>query len=558
MIALTWDDGPDARTLDLAAWLAKNRVSATFFVVGSWMNGLSDDPGDGEHVLATGYEQIPILGDLVALGHRLGNHTLHHMRLRASAGTARIDHELRANQQNLDPFLTNELRLFRAPGGGWGDMARTIVDRDPYLATMVGPIAWDIDRKDWDGSLACRDPANASECEPAAPGHALRKKASVVAARYVAAIEGAGHGIVLLHDRVGHVGSPYGLALAQALVPQLAARGFVFAAPVLRFSALTVRHPGTFGDLSSADAWSGASLRAGDVNGDGRADLCGHTPAGLRCAISVAANHGDGRMPKTIFRAPIRAAAHLRDAATAGSGAIHLADITGDGLDDVCVATLAGIACAVSNAAGELGPLRAWTVPPIRDDSNAVVSFADVDGDGRADACNLRANEIACAHNNGTTFDAARTWLASPQGIDAATLQLADVDGDGRSDLCGRGARGLACAISNGRGFTKLVAWANAADFGAGTIASSLRFGDLNGDGRDDVCALVSGALACAFSTGKSFTRSTTWITKTAIAEQGWSREELASTIQLADVNGDGRADLCGRGRDGIVCGLAP
>ena len=99
---------------------------------------------------------------------------------------------------------------------------------------------------------------------------------------------------------------------------------------------------------------------------------------------------------------------------------------------------------------------------------------------------------------------------------------------------------------------------ANAADFGAGTIASSLRFGDLNGDGRDDVCALVSGALACAFSTGKSFTRSTTWITKTAIAEQGWSREELASTIQLADVNGDGRADLCGRGRDGIVCGLAP
>ena len=36
----------------------------------------------------------------------------------------------------------------------------------------------------------------------------------------------------------------------------------------------------------------------------------------------------------------------------------------------------------------------------------------------------------------------------------------------------------------------------------------------------------------------------------------GWSA--YAGSIQLVDVNGDGRADLCGRGPDGLVCSLAP
>jgi peptidoglycan/xylan/chitin deacetylase (PgdA/CDA1 family) len=47
VIALTWDDGPDASTLHLASYLKRHRISATFFVVSSWIDGLSDDPGDG-------------------------------------------------------------------------------------------------------------------------------------------------------------------------------------------------------------------------------------------------------------------------------------------------------------------------------------------------------------------------------------------------------------------------------------------------------------------------------------------------------------------------------
>jgi peptidoglycan/xylan/chitin deacetylase (PgdA/CDA1 family) len=560
VIALTWDDGPDANTLELAGYLKRRRISATFFVVSSWVDGLSDDPGDGKGVFVSGYAFLPILGDLVGLGHRVANHTLHHVVLRESVGTRTVDRELRENQQNLDPFLTNELRLFRAPGGGWGSFAAGIVDGDPYLGRMVGPIAWDIDRKDWDESLHCRGPRGIFECERAGPGGALRMKPSVVAARYVSSIESAGHGIVLLHDRVGHVGSTYGLDVAQAMIPQLEARGFVFAAPVLRFSPPVVRHHEA--DVSDAHRWDPSTVRIGDVNGDGREDVCGKGALGITCAVSVQSTAiGDDRIPRTVFRA-VHTTARTTAPSVAPAGAIHLADITGDGQADVCIAASDGIACAASNVVGELGAFRSWS----QDDHAASFRFADVDGDGKADACRRTATGIACAKNLGRRFDAARSWLADMTDARgwadaryASTIQLADVDGDGRADVCGRGPSGLVCALSNGKGFGKIERWSAASDFGDGAI----RFGDLNGDGRDDVCGTGpgpgdSGAVVCAFSTAHGFTRATVWLDADGVRAQGWNRPELAATLQLGDVNGDGRADLCGRAEHGVACALAP
>ena len=543
VIALTWDDGPDANTLQLASYLKSHRISATFFVVSSWVEGLSDDPGAGKGVFQSGYEFLPILGDLVELGHRVANHTLHHVVLRESVGAETVDRELRENQQNLDRFLTNELRLFRTPGGGWGSFAQGIVDKDPYLGRMVGPIAWDVDRKDWDESLHCRGPRGIFECERLGPGGALRMKPSVVAARYVASIESAGHGIVLLHDRVGHVGSTYGLEVAQAMIPQLEARGFVFAAPVLRFSPLVVRRHEA--EISEAHAhWDASSLGIGDVNGDGREDACGRDAIGVSCAISVQSASSDGeRMPRTVFRS----VATGREGSGEKAGALHLADVTGDGRADVCVAGPDGIACAASNVVGELGEFRSWS----QDDHAAAMRFADVDGDGRADACSRTSTGIACARNSGRRFEPARSWLADMTDARgwrdakfASTVQLADVDGDGRADVCGRGPNGLVCALSTGKGFGRLEKWSSAAELAEG----ALHFGDLNGDGRDDVCGQTREGILCAFSTARGFTRPTLWIALPADV----------TDVHLGDVSGDGRADLCARTTEGLACALAP
>jgi hypothetical protein len=222
----------------------------------------------------------------------------------------------------------------------------------------------------------------------------------------------------------------------------------------------------------------------------------------------------------------------------------------------VCIDAADGVACAASNARGELGAFRFWS----RSGLPGSLRFADVDGDGKADACSATAFGITCARNLGGRFDAARPWLVD--AIDArgmadvrfaSSMQLADVDGDGRADACGRGSTGVVCALSTGKAFAKVERWSTSPDFAAG----HLRFGDLNGDGRDDVCGPAHEGIVCALSTARGFTRATVWLTAELTGASG-GRLELDETTQLGDVNGDGRADLCTRSAEGVSCALAP
>jgi peptidoglycan/xylan/chitin deacetylase (PgdA/CDA1 family) len=319
VIALTWDDGPDTDTLELARYLKRQRVSATFFVVDAWIDGVSSDPGWGTHVFETGHGSMPILGDLVRLGHRVGNHSLNHVLLGDAPGRVVIE-QLLGNQAKIDPFVTDELRMFRAPGGSWSDAATGAVLADPTLRVLTGPVAWDIDRKDWDGSVSCASTQPAVECEAAGPDQRSRVRPAVMAARYASSIEAEGHGIVLLHDRVGHVGSRYALDVAEALIPVLKAHGFVFAAPVLAFSPVIPR-PGV--TRASPDA----GTLQGDLNGDGRVDACARTAEGIECALST-----DHAATRPVLWSRFDGAG----AALARCATLWLADINGDGRADLC------------------------------------------------------------------------------------------------------------------------------------------------------------------------------------------------------------------------------
>ena len=554
VIALTWDDGPDVNTLALADYLKEQKIAATFFVVREWVGSFSSDPGTGRGVQSTGYDAIPILGDLVQLGHRLGNHTLNHV-LFAGESAQTIDAQLRENQARIDSFTTNELRIFRAPGGAWNEAGLRAVDRDPALRGLVGPVRWDIDRKDWENSLACRSDHPHAECEAEGPEKRLRVRPAVTARRYLESIEEAGHGIVLFHDRVGDVGSRYALDVAQSLLPELASRGYVFAAPVLEFSALTTR----FRIEASTRNAGAMPIHFGDLDGDGRADLCTADARGVVCAQARAiAPIEKGAMPTTAFHAILPMSARI-EAAGWSDDRFVLADVDGDGAADACGRTRDRIVCLASNGHRDLRPLRA------PHDFEGSIEAGDLDGDGKADICGQSAIGIVCARSLGDRFETPLVWLAST--FDQAA-RLGDVNGDGRADLCVARIDGIACALSNGVTFGPLVTWSHATDGGDGELAFSL--GDLNGDGRADLCARSPEGVSCAFSNGHAFTQRTSWLAASREATpgnapqdaregvKGWLPFDPHAPIALVDINGDGRADICAAGADGIACALAP
>jgi hypothetical protein len=488
---------------------------------------------------------------------------------------------VRSNQEQIDPLLTNERRLFRAPGGAWNAAAAKAIGGDPYLSGLVGPIRWDVDRKDWEASRTCSSDRAAEECEPSdVPGFS-QVKPPVVAARYLQSIEEAKRGIVLLHDRVGHVGSSYAIELARALIPQLKARGFVFAAPVLSFSPLVRRAAHESVEAGSSEE---AVVGFADVDGDRRADLCVRDGAGVLCAASAElAGSATDRAPRTIFRGKSRwdlGFGGVDWAPPERARSIQLADVDGDGRADLCGMKKDAIACALATTPLAFGNARGWTAgaPP-----TAKLVLGDVDGDGKADACGRARThtltptlgDIVCARSTGTTFAPARTWLAEEKdadggsgATDAESLALADVDGDGKADACSRGPRGIECAISRRTSFAHAERWSQGDEFGdadaipwakSPAYGGTIRFGDLNGDGRADVCGRGPAGVVCALSTGKGFTTSTLWLHDGMTDTNGWlDAPARASSFRLADINGDGRADLCADSPAGVVCGLAP
>jgi hypothetical protein len=158
------------------------------------------------------------------------------------------------------------------------------------------------------------------------------------------------------------------------------------------------------------------------------------------------------------------------------------------------------------------------------------------------------ASGITCAASTGSSFGPPRTWL-DRSALDPAGIELADVDGDGRADACSAGL----CALSTSRAFATPVRWSSAPEL---TASGRVRFGDLNGDGRADACALTDEGVFCAFSNGHSFTAPSLWLDRHATSSE-LASSDLAS-FELADINGDGRADLCAVAHGQVLCGLAP
>jgi MYXO-CTERM domain-containing protein len=311
-------------------------------------------------------------------------------------------------------------------------------------------------------------------------------------------------------------------------------------------------------DAGYTDAKYYSTLRMGDLNGDGRADLCARSSAGISCWLGDEGGFGSA------LSGP-----EWSDAKGWGERrfytTLQLADIDGDGQQDLCARAGKGIVCHRFED-GSFG--AAIEGPALADDAGwgsdryyGTIRFGDINGDGKDDVCARAAAGFRCYLSDGQGFP---TTVTGPELSDAkgwgaakywATLRLADIDGDGKDDLCGRAAAGIRCWPSAGDAFGEAIVGPELSDaqgWGAGQYWSTIRMADLDGDGKADLCARAIAGMRCWLSDGAGFAEQ--WVGPELSDAKGWNKPEHFSSLRLADVSGDGRADLCARAAAGVLC----
>lgn len=327
----------------------------------------------------------------------------------------------------------------------------------------------------------------------------------------------------------------------------------------------TVRFGHLFPDTFAGPPQYYETIEYPDIDGDGRSDICGLTTTGMLCETAAGA-----RVTALVSGYPQPSLVSSRSQWET----IRYVDVTGDGKADLCGRTTDGVWCSVSQGTS-FAPATRWS--ELFSDENGwgasehrwrTIRFPDVNGDGKADVCGRGAAGIMCQLSAGSGFGPYYLWTNAFGDGDGwqydpaywQTIEYPDLNGDGNDDVCGRGYWGILCALSNTQTFSTPTYWTTQFSDGQGWAASprywkTLRFGDLNGDGKDDLCGRGGAAMYCMLSSGSTFLPWSFWSREFSDA-LGWGTSpRYYETMALVDIDGDGKADVCGRSENGLLCG---
>jgi hypothetical protein len=273
------------------------------------------------------------------------------------------------------------------------------------------------------------------------------------------------------------------------------------------FKETAIRRGGSSSGLNFApavDYGSGGqgaqSVAVADVNGDSKPDLL-VANAGSN-SVGVLLGNGDGTFQTAVTYS------------SGGYDAISVAvpDVNGDGKPDLIIANVCGDSkCATSGTVGVLlgngdGTFQAAVTYDAGGQRTKSIAVADVNGDGKLDLIvgNQCPSGSSCDYNkdgsisvllgNGDgTFQTAMPYDAGGHG--ALSVAVADVNGDGSADIVvancsdgncvgGGGGNGTAVVLlDNGDGIFQVGVPYDS----GGYTASSVAIADVNGDGKPDL-----------------------------------------------------------------------
>ena len=230
---------------------------------------------------------------------------------------------------------------------------------------------------------------------------------------------------------------------------------------------------------------------------------------------------------------------------------LTLGDVDGDDALDACGRNTGGVLCAT--AASQLNAMAwssAFADPLARTGTSASLAAIDANADGIADICGVDRTGVVCAPRGGDQTLMRSTWPAS-----AAVVWPADLDGDRQADWCAATDAGPACAVEAQRELTTDGAPWGFASAGIVDVApentATVALADIDGDGRADLCAPREDRILCARSQGRAFGPRT--LTLAILPNQS-----TASALWLGDLDGDGRADACADTGTTITCAVEP
>lgn len=249
-----------------------------------------------------------------------------------------------------------------------------------------------------------------------------------------------------------------------------------------------------------------------DINGDGRNDLLVAGTAGKNIAVFL--GQGQGRFaPATVF------------SATTEPSQLALATMDADPHLDVVFNTRDGqVGVMAGDGAGNFAPPRFFP-------GGYGVAIADLDGDGHPDVVSKTNDAVIVLLN-----DKAGGLLKGvnyPAGTEIRALATGDLNADGHVDILAGAtvSNTLAILLGNGEGTFQAAALTKF----EGTVID-LAVTDFTGDGKPDVLAVLGGAnTAIDVLPGRGDGTLGEPLVLTAYA---------TNTAQVSDFNGDNRPDL--------------
>ncbi len=223
------------------------------------------------------------------------------------------------------------------------------------------------------------------------------------------------------------------------------------------------------------------------------------------------------------------------DRAYFGTRDTFFADVTGDGRADAIVVNDNRIVVRPSTGLS-FGPNQVWTTNPYFGTKGTF--FADVTGDGRADAIVVNDNGIVVRRSTGSNFSSNESWTQGVAYFGTRGTFFADVTGDGRADAIVVNDNGVVVRLSMGSvvlgGFAPNQSWTQGvAYFGTkGTF-----FADVTGDGRADAIVVNDNGVTVRRSTGS--------VTLGFSSNESWTANPYFGSVGtfFTDVTGDNRAD---------------